>query len=284
MAIFVGLIQKNLENSSLGNAYNELIDNTNRDIIVSTVWTKSMNNFFSYRRKPIDRGINYPRNSISKPIGSKDFSYKLYVYDGATNELMNTNEVDYEILYKNNAGQNYITKKYPDFFEIKFQKLKITNNINLTIRIRKDGYLNQYAQIGSIDRTETYEQHVYLIDIDNPPDGVHVVDQTLEQNENGTTQEYILTFPESSSRSEWSTITIPQNTKFYDKENNLLTGNLRIVAGHFSPSHDVSLSMFGPGWNVPNIESDTEGNNFISKGFYSIEVFDSNNNIAKSLA
>lgn len=284
MSIFQGLVQSSVSYSDMGNALNQVNDNTDLTHKLSTLYNKS-GKIFSFS-KPRFEGARWGMRGVRRSLVGKTFVYSLYVYDGKTGQLISPQSLNYEFLFSNHltSGDVYKTDQS---FNIKYDYLSRTKLTNLTVRIRGENYLTTYAQIGSDVSNSLYEQHIGIVNVNNVPDGVSVLMEDLEQDENGTVQEYTLYFAQSDTRLEWSEIIIPQGTKFYDKNKQRLTGDVFVKAGHFSPTNGTSLSLFAPGWNVPNLRLDGEligdGYNFVSWGFYSIEIVDENGVVAKSI-
>lgn len=284
MSIFQGLVQSSMTYSDMGNALNVVNDNTDTTHRLSTLYNKS-GKILSFN-KPRFEGARWGMRNIKRSLVGKTFVYSLYVHDGETGQLISPQSLNYEFLFSSHLTSGDVYKTATSF-NIKYDHLSRNKLTNLTVRIRGENYLTTYAQIGSDVASSLYEQHIGIVNVNNVPDGVSVVMQDLEQDENGTVQEYTLYFAQSDTRLEWSEIIIPQGTKFYDKNKQRLTGDLSVKAGHFSPTNGTSLSLFAPGWNVPNLRLDGEligdGYNFVSWGFYSIEIVNQDDVVAKSI-
>lgn len=282
MSIKYGLSTKTRDVISEGNILNFAVDTTKYESKTSTVW-KLSNNYYSYGDSLLN-GAEFPQNNIVTQITNKNFVYSLFIYDAKNAELISPNNLNFEILYTN-IPFNYKTYNTTDSFNIEWYSLIVDTNVNATIRISGENYLTTYIQLGSSFTSNEVVQAVSIINTNNLPDGVTLITQTLEQNNNGTVQEYILDFPASNTIPESATITIAEGAKFYDSNDNLLVGSLTIKVAYFSSINPESYSLFSAGWNVPNIEKNGQllesGHHFFSVGgFHNIEITDSNGTLA----
>lgn len=239
-------------------------------------------NYYSASDK-LNNGAKYPLKYDFKALNRKKYTYSLAVYDSVTKELVDSISLNYEVLYNNLSTNNYTINKNNSLFNIVFHDLP-KKELALTVRIRGDNYLTTYAQVSTNNTTTNHLHNIGMVNINNLPDGVGIVNTVLQQNNNGTTQEYVLNFPSSSTKYEESSITIPQGTKFYDSDHNLLEGPISVKIGHFSPT--TAYNLFSPGWNVPSLEYNGEtlhNVNFVSGGYYSIDIVDSSGRSAKTI-
>lgn len=281
MSIKYGLVETKNEFTDGAGVLTLIKDTTKTDEQVSLVF--NFNNSYYTLSDKLNDGAKYPLPHDLQALNRKDYVYSLAVYDSVTKLLVDSSELTYEVLYNNLLKSNYTTNKNNSLFNIVFSDLP-KQDISLTVRVRGDNYLTTYAQITSTGLTTYHTHNIGIVNINNVPDGVSIVNTILEQNNNGTIQEYILNFPSSLTKYESSTITVPQGTKFYDTNHNLLEGPINVKIGHFSPT--TAAGLFSPGWNVSSLKyNDKIYHNvgFVSGGFYSVEISDASGRIAKTI-
>lgn len=282
MSIHSGLIKKTDQVSDIANIINTLQDTTDLKERISILYNYG-GNYCATKRNSIKNRLKYDAEVLTK----KDFTYSLSVYDAKTRVVVDPANLNFEVVYSN-VQHNYTTEKNAEYFSVVFDTVP-KNQFTLTVKISGTNYLPAYAQITAEESTNLHVQNVGLVNINDVPEGVSVVSVFITQNDNGTTQESVLNFPQTSSHTEEASITIPQGAKFYDKNNQMLQGLLRVNAGHFSASNINSMSLFTSGWNVPNVSLNNQlvgqdgTYSFISCGFYSMEISDSSGKIANSI-
>lgn len=280
MSIKYGLIKTTIEETDAAHLISFIDDSTNKDQKVSLTFKHCADYYVASDK--LNDGAGYPLAHNLQSITKKKYTYSLQVFDGKTKELINPSNLNYEVLYINKSLR-YTTNKGTWSFNVVFDSIP-KEEIRLTIRIKGQNYLTTYAQITSNNKTLEHVHNIGIVNINNVPDGVSVVNTTLQQDNNGTVQEYVLNFPSSPTKYESSKITIPQGTKFYDANHDLLQGPISVKIGHFSPT--TASSLFAPGWSVSNIEYNGQVFNnlgFISGGFYSVDIFDDSGRIAKTI-
>lgn len=281
MSIKNSLIEATIDTTSVAGTFNRFSKVIDNDAKLSAVFAYGCDNYAVSEKA--DQGAAYPKNR--KDIYSlvkKDYVYSLVCYDAKTNEIINPEELEYEVLYNTQTSQ-YSTEKTNSSFDIKFNNLP-KNQLRLTVRIKADNYLTNYAQLVSGSQSINHIHNIKMVNIYNIPDGVSVVNATLQQDDNGTVEETILNFPSSSTKYESGTFTIPAGTKFYDKEHNMLEGDIYMKIGHFSPT--TAYDLFSPGYVVANIEYDGKRQldvGFISAGWWSTNIVDANGRSAVSI-
>lgn len=286
MGIFTSLRNRTRQIIGASNATNLTTNTSNLNSKISTVW-KLSKDYYSYGGSFLE-GTKLPQQNEVVQLTNKNFLYSLFVTDAKSEQLISPNSLQFEIIYSN-VISDYKTYKTIDSFNIEYYSLLSDYSIHTTVRIRGDDYVTAYVQLGSETTSDEIFQSVSMVNINNLPDGVSVIKQILQQNNNGIAQEYVLDFPASDTRPESATITISQGAKFYDKNNNLLVGPLLITTGYFSSINPVSYYLFSPGWDVPNLEKNGEligaGHNFFNfGGFYNIEVVDENGTYAERVS
>lgn len=228
-------------------------------------------------------GAKYPLTYSLKNLYTKEYSYSLAIYDSVTKELVDPELLTYKFLYNNLSTDNFTINKNNSTFNIVFPNLP-KKDFFATVRVTGEDYLEIIVQISANIKTTKHIHNVGIVNINNVPDGVSIVNTVLQQNENGIDQEYVLSFPSSSTKYEESTITIPEGTKFYDKNHNLLEGPINVKIGHFSPT--TALNLFASGWNVASLEYNDQvlhNVGFISGGFYSVNISDNEGNLATTI-
>lgn len=278
MSIKYGLQEETTEISAPANVFLISRNTAKLDAGMSTTY-KYHSAYYSHSRK-YNKGISYPSTFNKNILNLKQYTYTLYVYDAKTEELIDPNTLNYEILTIVNDHNRTIIKT-TEYFQITLREYSF---FSLTIKISGNNYLNTYVMAKTDFSTEHYIQNTKIVNINNVPDGVSIVNTVVQQDSNGTVSENILDFPSSPTKLETATITIPKNTKFYDKNNNLLSGPINMKIAHFSPT--TAFGLFSSGWDLPNIEINgmpVQDIGFVSGGFYSIEIYDNNNVLASRM-
>ena len=221
-------------------------------------------------------------------------SFTIKFYDAATGILIGEGEdnrfVDVTIFGQNADNVLDITGTQPITFHSAegFLALAInpdvtpslSNPAKFTIVTHLDGYLPNSKAI-TVYKEGNYIYDIYLVDINNPPNGVsRISNHSGHSNNEGVVEEdIIVTTPNGMA-----TVTIYAGTILKEGNGNPCTGTITVNLAHFSNLEYESLLAFPGGLettvNMPDGSVD-EGL-FFSAGFISLDVFDENWSTADS--
>ncbi len=156
----------------------------------------------------------------------------------------------------------------------------ISNPAKFTVVPHLNGYFNNSKAV-TVYKEGNYIYDIYLVDINNPPNGVsRVSNNTGHANNEGVVEEdIIVTTPNGKA-----TVTIYAGTILKDVNNDTCTGTLTVNLTHFSNLEYESLLAFPGGLetNVIMPDGSEENGLFFSAGFISLEVFDEDWSVADS--
>lgn len=281
MSIKNNLVETQIEKASNAGTDNRFLKVLDNNVKISTTFKYGCD--YYTLSKEANRGASYPADrSDAHSLIKKDYTYSLVCYDAKTNSIINPADLEYEVLY-NTQTSHYSTKKTDSSFDIIFNDMQ-KNELRLTVRVKGNNYLTNYGQLTSNSKTVNHIHEIKMVNINNLPDGVSIVNTTIQQNSNGTIAENVLNFPSSSTKYESATMKIPAGTLFYDKDKNRLQGDIHLKIGHFSPT--TAFELFSPGYVVSNIEYDGKLQTdvaFISAGFWSTEIVDDSGRVARTI-
>jgi hypothetical protein len=287
MSTRTGLKSTTTITSRRANTFSSVSTVTDIDLKSSTVY-KTGNRYYSYKRNAL-AGAGFPLGNENVDLSTKqNYNYSLICKDAKTQQTIDPNILNFTVISVN-GSYNYTTNKTAESFNMVFANLPSDKTIKMTLRVTGDGYLESFAQIVSEPNVSVHIQEIGLVNLNNVPDGVGVASTSFSQNGNGTTQEYTVTIPSSGTKYESATFSIPSGTKFYDKDGNQLSGTINAKIGHFSPTNGSSLDLFNTGWEVGNIIldgkplQDNQTLTFVTAGFFTLDITDSNGNIAYSI-
>jgi hypothetical protein len=189
------------------------------------------------------------------------------------------------------SNTQYSLKTYDRFIQIDFDNVLVptTNKpIKYGLSINGSNIISTGKQV-SIGSVGLVSDEINLVIIDQNYDSIGITKENLQQNTNGLIDNVIISVPSTAKKSETALVSIPQGTKFYDENGDMLSGTLSAVVAQFSPLETESLNSFPGGFFINNsIDTNGSENNenfyFYSAGFISIEVTDSEGRSATSLS
>lgn len=287
MSILQGLRTQSEIVSSKSNMINSYSAKTDTNLKLSTVYAHGYKQY-AYKTNQND-GAKFPMQNENIDLSTKpSYKYSLVCRDSVSDNIIDPDNLVFEVKYVNGLYE-YSVNKTDTSFDMVFENLPSFKAMKMTLRITGENYLESFAQITSDPSVVVHTQEIGMVNLNNLPDGVGVEVVSLTQGENGTNGVSTITVPSSESKYEYSTFTVPNGTKFYDRDGNRLNGDINVTIGHFSPTNNTSLSLFNTGWEVSNIVldgrqlSDNESVTFVSAGFFVVDVVDDSGNIAYSI-
>ncbi|MDP3462239.1 MAG: hypothetical protein Q8S18_05550 [Bacteroidales bacterium] len=152
--------------------------------------------------------------------------------------------------------------------------------VSFNIVARLEGYLTTSQHV-SLSATGKNFVRINMVALDNPPDGVTVLNESgLGNVFNGQLEEsVVVTTPGNMAE-----LTIPAGITMKDADGIALSGPLDILLVHFDNTVDEAMSAFPGGLmtNVNLMDGSTADGMFFSAGFVAIEIRDGSGRQAKT--
>lgn len=167
----------------------------------------------------------------------------------------------------------------------KTEQVSPENPLRFSIVVEAPGFMEAIKSVVIEDLEEFTFESIPMINLNDPPKGVSVVETTFQVNKNGVVEEVNFNTPETGSKREKVAVRVLKGTKLMDETGNELRGTARAMLAHYDNRQISSLNAF-PGGFFLNNANDMEGNDmgegaFVSAGFLTLEMYVDNKRVRR---
>lgn len=157
--------------------------------------------------------------------------------------------------------------------------------VDIKLHLTAPGYVETSSAV-SVETEGISESQVTLVPIASPPEGVAGTSESTgsASTEGKTTEDILVVTPPESQSGGQAAIEIPAGTLLTTAEGEPLTGSLQATVTYFNNQAPASLEAFPGGLDNVTVEGQTERGAFISAGFVSVSLTDSQGREAANLS